>query len=270
MRQTLVALLIALGAASAPLFAAEDPFPHVAQAYLVRVQGETLWARHADARLPPASLTKIMTALLVLESYQPQAVVTVSPAVAAETGARLALRAGDSLRVADLLVATLLRSANDACHALAEWHSGNETAFVARMNRRAAELGLRNTRFQNACGHDAADHYSSARDMALLADTAMRQPEFARLVVLPQAQFTTSDGRRRFTVKNTNALLGNLPGAAGVKSGYTKLAGKCVVALAERAGVRVLVVLFNAPDRWWTAAGLLERAFSAFDKNHGT
>jgi len=91
-RRTLLALLIALSAASAPLFAAEDPFPHVAQAYLVRVQGETLWARHADARLPPASLTKIMTALLVLESYQPQAVITVSPAVAAETGARLALR----------------------------------------------------------------------------------------------------------------------------------------------------------------------------------
>ena len=70
-------------------------------------------------------------------------------------------------------------------------------------------------------------------------------------------------------MKNPTALLGTLPGAAGVKSGYTKLAGKCVVALAERAGVRVLVVLFNAPDRWWTAAGLLERAFSAFDKNHG-
>jgi D-alanyl-D-alanine carboxypeptidase (penicillin-binding protein 5/6) len=130
------------------------------------------------------------------------------------------------------------------------------------MNRRAAELGLTETQFANACGLDAPDHHSSVRDLVRLTDAAMRLPRFAELVATRRATVATVGGERQFAVENGNALLGRLPGALGVKSGFTGKAGKCLVALAERSGVRVLLVLLNAPNRWWDAHGLIERAFA--------
>jgi serine-type D-Ala-D-Ala carboxypeptidase (penicillin-binding protein 5/6) len=262
-----LALLVLAAPGLAP--GAENPFPTVATAYLLRVQGETVWAGEADARLAPASLTKIMTALLVLEAYQPQAVVTVGRAAAAETGTRLGLTRGDRMSVADLLTATLLHSGNDACHALADWRAGDQASFVRLMNRRAVELGLTNTRFANACGHDAPGHYASARDLAKLAESALNHPVFAELVARPEARLGTADGRRRFDIGNRNALIGRFPGAIGVKSGSTPKAGKCLVALAERDGIRALLVLLNAPNRWWDAHGLLERAFALAAERRG-
>jgi D-alanyl-D-alanine carboxypeptidase (penicillin-binding protein 5/6) len=254
---------------SAAVHAAADPFPGTGAAYLVSVQGRVLWARSAEQRLAPASLTKIMTALLVLERERPDDVAAVGRAAAAETGSRLGLAAGERLRVSDLLAAALIASANDACHALADWHSGSERAFVEQMNRRAAQLGLRATRFANACGHDAAGHYASAQDLATLTDAALRHPTFAALVARPTHTVSTADGRRRFALTNSNALIGRFPGAIGVKSGYTRKAGKCVIALAERDGARVLLVLLGAPNRWWDAHGMLERAFTAVAAQRG-
>jgi D-alanyl-D-alanine carboxypeptidase (penicillin-binding protein 5/6) len=118
--------------------AAEDPFPGIGAAYLVSVHGRVLWERRAEQRLAPASLTKIMTALLVLEHERANDVVQVGRSAAAETGSRLGLAAGERVRVSDLLAAALIASANDACHALADWHSGSERAFVERMNHRDA------------------------------------------------------------------------------------------------------------------------------------
>jgi D-alanyl-D-alanine carboxypeptidase (penicillin-binding protein 5/6) len=244
--------------------AAEYTSPAIhAEAYLVQVQGKTLWAANAHRRLPPASLTKVMSALLVLERGALDAVATVSPAAAGQGGSRLGLGAGDRLRVEDLLAAMLVRSANDACRALAEHEAGSEASFVARMNRRAAELGLRDTRFANACGWDAKGHYASASDLAVLAETALRVPTFAALVARPEARLETVDGRRQFVVHNTNVLLGRLRGVTGVKSGFTRRAGPCLIALAERERVRVLAVLLNGSNRWWEAAGLIEHAFAA-------
>jgi D-alanyl-D-alanine carboxypeptidase (penicillin-binding protein 5/6) len=263
MGRRLAALALLLASITAPARGAENLFPGVAAAYLVRVQDRTLWAGDPGRRLAPASLTKIMAALLVLESYRPRDVVTVSRAAAAQTGARLGLKAGERMTVADLLAAALLRSANDACHALAEWRAGSQIAFVALMNQRAAELGLHDTRFANACGHDAPEHYSTAADLAALAEAALRHPEFARLVAQVSASVSTADGTRRFRLENTNALIGRLPGAVGVKSGYTRGAGKCLVAVAEREGMRVLLVLLDARNRWWDAHGIIEHAFAA-------
>jgi D-alanyl-D-alanine carboxypeptidase (penicillin-binding protein 5/6) len=211
-----------------------------------------------------------MTALLVLERERLEDVAAVGRTAAAETGSRLGLAVGERMRVSDLLAAALIVSANDACHALADWHAGSERAFVEQMNRRAAQLGLRATRFANACGHDAAGHYSSAQDLAKLAEAALRHPAFAELVARPTHTLHTADGRRRFALTNSNALIGRFPGAVGVKSGYTRKAGKCVIALAERDGVRVLLVLLNAPNRWWDAHGMLERAFAAVAEQRGT
>jgi D-alanyl-D-alanine carboxypeptidase (penicillin-binding protein 5/6) len=206
----------------------------------------------------------------VLEHERANDVVQVGRSAAAETGSRLGLAAGERVRVSDLLAAALIASANDACHALADWHSGSERAFVERMNHRAAELGLRATRFANACGHDAPGHYSTAQDLAALTEAALRHPTFAALVARPTHAVHTADGHRRFDLVNSNALIGRFPGAIGVKSGYTRKAGKCVIALAERDGARVLLVLLGAPNRWWDAHGVLERAFAAIAQQRGT
>jgi len=240
-----------------------NPFPEVASAYLVQIGDRDLWAADPDKRLAPASLTKIMTALLVLEDYRPREPVTISRAAARETGARLGLRHGDRLPVEALLAATLVGSANDACHALAEHYAATVADFVERMNRRAAALGLTNTRFANPCGFDAPDHYSSARDLARLTHAALAHPEFAATVARPEVRIVSTDGKRTFRVGNKNALIGNYAPAIGVKTGYTSRAGRCLIVLAEKNGTRVLLTMLGARERWWDAIGILEWAFDA-------
>jgi D-alanyl-D-alanine carboxypeptidase (penicillin-binding protein 5/6) len=240
-----------------------DRYPDLAAAYLVQVDGRDLWAGNPDARLPPASLTKIMTALVVLEDYRPDDVVTVGTDAAAATGTRLHVRRGDRLKVSSLLAAMLMVSANDACAALAAHVAGGVEAFVARMNDRAARLGLSNTHFRNPCGFDAPDHYASARDLAAMAGAAMQHPEFAAIVASRTGKVTSADGRRTWNLKNRNALIGTYAPAIGIKTGYTGKAGKCLVALAEKDGARVLVVMLAAKSRWWDTIGLIERAFDA-------
>jgi len=263
MFRALVTLALAAMALGTCAHAAEDPFPGIAAAYLVQVQGRTLWANAADKRLPLASLTKIMTALLVLERGELDSVTTISASAAAATGARLRLMAGSRMKVTDLLVATLVRSANDACVALAEWHSGSAAKFVETMNARARALDLQNTHFENACGFDADGQYSSASDLARLTEVALADERFRKIVALRRATLRSADGRRTYRIETTNALLDRLPGAEGVKSGYTDKAGRCVVALAQRDGRRVLLVMLDATDRWWDAHELIERAFAA-------
>ncbi len=242
--------------------AASDPFPRVASSYLVSVDGKEIWAHRPDRRLAPASLTKIMTALLVLERKSMEDVVQVPRRASQETGTRLGLRPGDQFYVIDLLAATLLGSANDACHALAAQLSGNEARFVELMNWRARELRLANTHFTNACGHDHPRLYSTAHDLARLAETAMKNPIFAKMVSLVSAEIRTVDGKRTFTVENKNQLIGRYPGAVGVKTGFTPRAGKCLIAFVQRGGSSSFLVLLNSPDRWWTATRILDGAFS--------
>lgn len=222
--------------------------------------GRVLWAANAHAHLSPASLTKMMTALVTIESGRLDDIVTVSRAASREPGSHIGLKAGDQLRVRDLLAAMVVRSANDACRALAD-HAG--VTFVAKMNARAAALGLRDTRFIDPCGHDRPGQYSSAADLARLAEQVMQHPEFAQFARSEQLTIAAANSRRRFYLTTTNALIGRYDGAIGVKTGTTGGAGNCLVALAERNGVRVLVVLLNARDRWWNAAGLLDRAFES-------
>lgn len=255
-----LALLFFCGISSG-VSAREAPFPLVAAAYLVKSDAGTLWEREADERLPPASLTKMMTALLVVEKAGLGEEVAVSRAAANETGTRIGLKPGNRMTVGSLLAATLVGSANDACHALADHVAGNEKRFVALMNRRAAEWGLRNTHFVNVCGHDHPDHYSCAHDLAVLAERLPAVPALAHLVVADAVVIQTVGKGRTFHLHNKNALIGRYPGALGVKTGFTPRAGKCLVALAQRRGTRVLLVLLNAPNRWWDAVDILDRAF---------
>jgi len=240
--------------------AVEDPYPWIAAAYLVKRDGVVLWAGSADRRLAPASLAKMMTALLALERGKLDESVTVGKGVLKETGTRMGLKPGETLRAGELLAATVVRSANDACRVLADFLDGKD--FVEKMNSRAAALGMKNTHFADPCGHDREGQYASAADLARLAEEVMKHAEYLRLARQEKIFFKTAEGRA-FTLRNTNALLGRYEGAIGLKTGYTEGAGNCLVVLAERDGVLVLAVLLNAPNRWWNAVGLLDRAFAA-------
>jgi len=256
MKVLLLAVALAAGAARA----AGDPYPWIASAYVVKRDGVLLWAGQPDARLPPASLAKMMTALLALERGKLDENVTVGRGVLKATGTRMGLKPGETLRAGDLLAATVVRSANDACQALADFLDGKD--FVAKMNSRAAALGMKNTHFADPCGHDREGQYASAADLARLAEEVMKHAEYLRLARQEKISFKTAGGRA-FTLRTTNALLGRYQGAIGLKTGYTEGAGNCLVVLAERDGVLVLAVLLNAPNRWWNAVGLLDRAFAA-------
>jgi D-alanyl-D-alanine carboxypeptidase (penicillin-binding protein 5/6) len=242
-----------------------DPFPQVAKAYLVEIDGGLVWHKNAQQRLAPASLTKLMTALLVAEAMGNDSVVVVDAAAARETGSALGLRRGESWTARDLLAATLVASANDACRALADQVAGDQTRFVQRMNQRALKMGLRNTHFANACGHDAPDHYSSAVDVRVLAHALMQNPVLAELVAQPQVQITSLKGERNFIFGNKNALIGRYAGAVGIKTGTTPKAGKCLVVQARRGAHTVLLVLLAGQDRWWDASDILDIAFARAD-----
>lgn len=260
-------LLVAAGLAVAVLLspaarAAEpsNPWPDAAAAYLVAIDGVERWSAHASTRQRPASLTKILTALLVLEAAPVAAEVVVSARAARAGGARIGLAAGMRLTVGDLLTAMLLRSANDACVALAEHVAVSEAGFVKRMNARVLAMGLVDSHFANACGFDAPDHYASARDLARIADAAQAYPAFATIVASDKGTARTRDGRV-FRFDSTNVLIGRVEGTRGVKTGWTRAAGRCLVGLAQRGSTRVLVVLLGAPDRWWDAVAMIETAF---------
>lgn len=242
-----------------PVLAATDAFPGVAAAYLVVVDGHAVFAADAARRLPPASLAKVMAAL-VASGHDADAVVVVSARAAAATGSRAGLRAGEKWKAGDLLAAAMLASANDACLALAEHVAGSEASFVAAMNRRAQASGLAATTFVNACGHDAPGMLTSAQDMAALAGAALAVPAIAE-VVRVETRTIRSLGGRTIPLRNTNAFVGRVPGVTGLKTGYTARAGRNLVLTATRDGHVATVVLLGARDRWWDAAAMLERAF---------
>ena len=256
--------LLLIGALAQAAPPATDPYPKAAEAYLVTVNGVVLWQRAADRPLPPASLTKLMTALVLLDDWQPEAIVSVSPHAAAATGSRLGLRAGDRLRLADAFDALLVASANDACLALAEHAAGTVATFVSRMNARAEALGLKATHFENPCGLDAPGHLSTAQDLHRLAGRAMQSKEIARAVARPAVEVRTLEGRV-LRKPSGNQLLGRVPGAVGVKTGFTARAGKCLAALVRRGNDEVGLVLLDAPERWWAASILIDDAFAALD-----
>jgi D-alanyl-D-alanine carboxypeptidase (penicillin-binding protein 5/6) len=250
----------------APGEAPVDAFPRAATAYLLAIDEREIWARAADVPRAPASLTKLLTALVVLGGdSDPDGDVLVSARAAAATGSRLGLRAGERLGAADVLTAMLVASANDACVALAEHAAGSVEAFVTRMDLAATLLGLARSRFGGPCGLDAPGQAATPRDLLRLARAAMRQPAIAGRVGLAEARIATRAGRV-FRLRNSNALIGRVAGAVGVKSGFTAHAGKCVIAAVDYRGQRLWLVLLDGSDRWWAATGILEAARDVVDE----
>lgn len=238
-----------------------DAYPRAAKSYLVTLDGVSLWARDAATPRPPASLIKLLAALtFVRGGTSLQAPVRVSAAAAGIEGSRLGLRAGESLSAGDLLVAMLVRSANDACMALAEHAAGSADAFAARMDRLAREMGLNETHVRQPCGLDRPGQTSSARDLLAIATTALEEPAIAAVVGEAHARVTTDTGRV-LAMHSSNALLGRVEGVHGMKTGYTRGAGPCLIAVADRGGHRVWLVMLDAPNRWWVANALIDAAF---------
>lgn len=220
--------------------------------------GRVLYEKDAGARRLIASTTKIMTGLLITERCPLDEAVTIPAAACGMEGSSLYLKPGEVLTVEQLLYGLLLQSGNDAAVALALHCSGSVPAFVAEMNRRAAALGLRDTHFANPNGLDDDGNYATARDLAYLAAYAMKQPAFARIAATKTASIP---GR---SLRNHNKLLWRYDGADGVKTGYTKAAGRILVSSAVRGGRRLVAVTINAPDDWRDHEKLLDDAFGKF------
>ena len=225
--------------------------------------GKVLFGKAIHLRLPPASTTKMMTALLTIEHGQLDTVVTVSPLAAGQIGTRMGLDAGEQLSERELLYGLLLPSGNDAAMALAQQQAPSVQAFVDMMNAKAKELGMVDTHFMNPHGLDDPAHLSSAADLATLARYALRsEPLFDEYVATMHHVVLAAATHPAFDLTNLDKLLGSYPGADGVKTGTTPAAGQVLVGSATRAGHRLLAVVMSSQDRYADARAVLDSGFA--------
>lgn len=224
--------------------------------------GRVFFAQNADDRLPIASTTKILTALMTLEQPDIDAVFTVDDLAIMVEGSSMGLQKGDKASLRALATGMLLASGNDAANAAAVRIAGSIPAFVEMMGDRVREMGLENTSFQTPSGLDGDAHYSSARDMALITRQALKNDEFAS--ICSQYKMRTSYGNPIYDrwLTNHNKLLNYYDGTIGVKTGFTKKAGRCLVSAAKRDGVTLICVTLDCPNDWKTHEGLYDRYFS--------
>lgn len=243
--------------------------PNVSAAAAVLMEASTgtvLYARNEHQPRPPASTTKIMTALLALERGHLGQRISISHRATRIGGSTITLHPGEVLTLEELLQGLLLESGNDAAVAIAEGLAGSVPAFVALMNQRARELGAWNTCFANPHGLPERGrlHYSTAFDLALIARRALEIPRFRELVRSRTAELSGDEQRWARHLRNTNRLLWYFLGADGVKTGTTRAAGQCLVASATRDGWRLIAVVLRSANRWRDAAALLDYGFQNF------
>jgi D-alanyl-D-alanine carboxypeptidase (penicillin-binding protein 5/6) len=244
-----VASVALAGPASAAAQDSAEP-PELSAAAAIVVDGrdgEVMYAENPDSRRAIASTTKLMTALLTFERARPGDVFTAPPYNALPVESRINLRAGERMRVGDLLEGLLLESANDAAVTLAEGISGSRKAFVAEMNERADELGLADTSYANPIGFDDPANYSTARDLADLSLRLMRRPRFRRIVDMPVAGLES--GTKPRVIDNRNVLVARYPWVTGIKTGHTIQAGDVLIGSARRRdGAKVISVVLGEPS----------------------
>jgi D-alanyl-D-alanine carboxypeptidase (penicillin-binding protein 5/6) len=262
-----VLLLAGVSAAWAkPHLDSRDPYHNQAVAYAAVVDGEMIWAKNVDMQRAPASLTKLLTALVLLDSdWDPNGWLDVSHDAAHATHPRAGLHTGDQVRADDALQAMLMHSANDACLVLAESAAGSIQAFAVRMNAMAARLGMKNSHFVHPCGFDEDGQYSTVNDLLRLAKAAHANARIAQIVLQEETEIIVASGRK-LSFHNTNLLLGRKGGVMGLKTGYTAQAGHCLIAVAEQSGHRVWLVLLDSQRRWTTANRILTDAFTVAER----
>ena len=222
--------------------------------------GRILWGKESDRQMLIASTTKIMTALVAIEHCDMHEEVLITEQMSNVEGSSMYLRTGETYTVQELLYGLMLASGNDAATALALYISGDVSEFAVMMNEKAAELGLENTSFENPHGLDGTEHYSTAEDMAVLASYAMNVPRFAEIV-----------GTRHISVKdvvyvNHNKLLWQYEGITGIKTGYTKAAGRTLVSSCEKNSRRLICVTLSAPDDWNDHKAIYNWAYGTYEE----
>lgn len=220
-------------------------------AVLIDAENERiLFEYNKDEKLPMASTTKIMTALIALEEENPDEYFTVKKADITVEGSSMGLLPGDSVNLRTLAVGMLLASGNDAANAAAIRISGSVEKFVRLMNKRAKEMGLENTSFKTPSGLDGENHFSTAYDMAILAKNAMENPDFSKICGSESMRAEYGNPPYSRVITNHNRLLKTFPEATGIKTGFTKKSGRCLVSSAEREGVSLICVTLCCADDW--------------------
>ncbi len=222
---------------------------------------EIIYEKNSERRLPMASTTKIMTAIVALENSAPDEEVTVSANAERQEGSSIYLRRGDKIRMEDLLYGLMLNSGNDAAVAVAEYISGNVEGFSLEMNRLAEKIGANNSSFKNPNGLFDAEHYTTAYDLAKITAYAMRNDDFKKIVSAKEKSAKINNSEVLY-FHNHNKLLKMYEGSIGVKTGFTKRSGRCLVSAAERNGVTLIAVTLNAPDDWNDHIKMLDYGFS--------
>ena len=259
--------------ASIPASAAELNVPAKSALLMDIATGTVIYEQNAHEKLAPASVTKVMTMLLIMEAIDSGKIgwndtVTVSESAAAKGGSQIYLKVGETMSVTDMLKSVAVSSANDCACALAEHIAGSETAFVAKMNSRAQELGMKDTNFVNCTGldddADAKNHLTSAYDIALMSrELMLKHPEIQKFTTIWMD--TVRNGT--FGLANTNKLVRFYPGATGLKTGFTSSAGYCLSATAERNGLGLIAVVMGAKtsqERFAGCKSMLDYGFANF------
>ncbi len=227
--------------------------------------GEIVWSKNADAKRSMASTTKIMTALVAIENCDISKTVAISPDAVGIEGSSVYLYEGERLRMEDLLYAMLLESANDAAAAIAIEVGGSIEDFAKLMNAKAAELGLESTHFTNPHGLDDSEHYTTAEELAIIASAAMKNETFRSIVSTYKKTIPLNETEGVRLLINHNKLLKSYDGCVGVKTGYTKKSGRCLVSAALRDGVELICVTLDAPNDWQDHSRLFDYGFSLYE-----
>ena len=225
-----------------------------------------VYSKNANARRPMASTTKIMTALVAIENSDLSDIVTVTRDSVGIEGTSVGLREGERMTMKDLLYLMMLESANDAASAIAIHIGGSVSEFADMMNKRAASLSMKDSSFKNPHGLPQSEHYTSAEDLALLAAEALNNDVFAEIVSTKSITIPLHDRQTNYTANNHNKLLSMYDYAIGVKTGFTKKSGRCLVGAARRDGVTLICVTLNAPDDWNDHKNLFDYGFEAFSR----
>lgn len=221
-----------------------------------------LYEKNASQRFSPASTTKIMTALVALDEYQLNDILTVKTV---ETEGRIMnLKEGEQMTAENLLYGLLVHSANDAAVTLAENYPGGREKFIAAMNRKAQQMNMNNTHFENENGLEQENHYISSIDLARLATYALNNPTFLQFVETKKIAVMDINQKEIHQLESVNKLLGEIPGLFGVKTGWTENAGECLVAAVEREGHKIITVVLKSEDRFGETAKLINWAFANY------
>ena len=236
-----------------------------ARAVLVKdlVSGAILYQKDANVPLPIASTTKIMTALVASEYFKANEVLTVQTG-SSVTGARVGLLPGEDLTFRSLLYGMLLSSGNDAAYALAENYPGGVLGFVHAMNKKAIELNLQNTHFDNPAGFDSPKHFSSAYDLTTITEETLKNSQLARIFATKETNIVSLDKKYTHRLSNLNRLLSQVKGVLGVKTGYTKEAKGNLVTFIDRDGHQILTVVLGSDDRFGESTKLIEWTYDNF------